>query len=217
MGVPLKFRVAANNARAKFFRLPATLTVEEWARTLEDFGNLCAYCRREPVTLLEHFVPLSKGGGTTAGNCLPACSGCNWSKRDKNPEEALSAEIVASLRRYLAARSTGHAAAMVDAPNANLDRLEESHMLPKNRPPSTPGEILLKEFLLPMKISQSALAKRMGVPIQRINGIVQKRRVITPETAVLLSMTFNNSPQFWMNLQTNYDLWHAQQKLAKHG
>lgn len=90
-------------------------------------------------------------------------------------------------------------------------------MLPKNRPPASPGEILLEEFLKPMEMTQSALADRMGVPVQRINGIVQDRRAVTAETAVLLSRALGTSEQFWMNLQTNYDLWHAHQKLAKHG
>jgi antitoxin HigA-1 len=83
-------------------------------------------------------------------------------------------------------------------------------MIPKNRPPATPGEILLEEFIKPLGMTQSALAEKMGVPVQTINVIVNNRRSITPEMAVKLARTLNTSPQLWMNLQTNYDLWHAQ-------
>lgn len=84
-------------------------------------------------------------------------------------------------------------------------------MLPKNRPPTAPGEILREEFLEPMAMTQMELAKRMGVPIQRINTLIAGKRGITPETAILLSSVLKTSPQFWMNLQTNLDLWVAQQ------
>lgn len=79
-------------------------------------------------------------------------------------------------------------------------------MLPKNRTPAHPGEILAEEFLKPMDITQVALAKRIGVPNQRVNEIVRGRRNISPETAWLLAQAFGTSPQFWLNLQTNYDL-----------
>lgn len=90
-------------------------------------------------------------------------------------------------------------------------------MLPKNRPPTTPGEMLLEEFLKPMEISQSALAERMGVHVQVVNGIVNGRRAVTAKTAVLLGRALGTGSEFWMGLQTNYDLWHAERKLAKHG
>ncbi|MES0490531.1 MAG: HigA family addiction module antitoxin [Leptospirales bacterium] len=79
-------------------------------------------------------------------------------------------------------------------------------MIPKNRIPTHPGEILLKDFLEPMKITQVKLAKHLKVSVQRINEIVRGKRGITPETAWLFSKAFNNSPEFWINLQTNYDL-----------
>jgi addiction module HigA family antidote len=82
-------------------------------------------------------------------------------------------------------------------------------MLPKNRPPTHPGEMLQDEFLTPMGMSQTALAEKMGVPVQRINTLINGKRGMTAETAILLSEVFENSEQFWMNLQTNYDLWHA--------
>ena len=86
-------------------------------------------------------------------------------------------------------------------------------MLPKNRPPTAPGELLKQEFLEPLEMTQASLADEMGVPLQRINLIVNGKRGITAETAILLSRVFDTTPQFWMNLQANYDLWHAQRAL----
>ncbi len=79
-------------------------------------------------------------------------------------------------------------------------------MIPENRLPTHPGEILSEEFLLPLGVTQVALAQHIGVPVQRINEIVRGKRGITPETAWLLSQAFGTSPEFWINLQTNYDL-----------
>lgn len=79
-------------------------------------------------------------------------------------------------------------------------------MIPTNRIPTHPGVILLEEFLEPMNITQVALANHLNIPVQRINEIIRGKRGITPETAWLLSQAFNTTPQFWMNLQTNYDL-----------
>ncbi|MCL5061044.1 MAG: HigA family addiction module antitoxin [Candidatus Thermoplasmatota archaeon] len=69
-----------------------------------------------------------------------------------------------------------------------------------------PGEILLEEFLLPMGISQNALARAIGVPPRRINEIVLGKRGITADTALRLSRTFGTSEGFWMGLQADYDL-----------
>lgn len=85
-------------------------------------------------------------------------------------------------------------------------------MVPTNRPPSTPGEVLLNEFLRPRKMTQLALAKTIGVPIQRINTLINGKRGMSPETAWLLARAFDTSPQFWMSLQTNCDLYWAQRK-----
>jgi addiction module HigA family antidote len=79
-------------------------------------------------------------------------------------------------------------------------------MIPTNRIPTHPGVILLEEFLEPMNITQVALANHLNIPVQRINEIIKGKRGITPETAWLLAQAFNTTPQFWMNLQTNYDL-----------
>ncbi len=87
-------------------------------------------------------------------------------------------------------------------------------MIPKNRTPIHPGEILLEEFLKPMNISQTQLAEKIHVPIQRVNTLIAGKRGITPETAILFSRVFKNSPEFWMNLQAAYDLVVAEQKMV---
>jgi len=76
----------------------------------------------------------------------------------------------------------------------------------KQLPPIHPGEILMEEFLEPMKISQYRLAKDINVPPRRINEIVHGKRSITADTALRLGRFFGMSPQFWLNLQTRYDL-----------
>ena len=69
--------------------------------------------------------------------------------------------------------------------------------------------MLFAEFLQPMELSQVELAARMGVPVQRVNTLVNGKRGITAETAWLLADALGTSPEFWMNLQTAGDLWHA--------
>ena len=79
-------------------------------------------------------------------------------------------------------------------------------MLPTKRIPTHPGEVLLEEFLQPHGITQVALAEHLGVPVQRINEIVNAKRGVTPETAWLLAHAFETSPEFWTNLQVAHDL-----------
>ena len=79
-------------------------------------------------------------------------------------------------------------------------------MLPKNRVPTHPGEILLEEFLKPLGITQVAFAEHIGVPVQRINELVRAKRGVSPDTAWLLSQALDTTPQFWVNLQANFDL-----------
>lgn len=87
-------------------------------------------------------------------------------------------------------------------------------MIPRHRKPTHPGEILLGEFLEPMGLSQVKLARRMGVPIQRVNTLVNGKRDMTAETAILLSRVLKTSPEFWMNLQDARDLYKAREHLA---
>ena len=79
--------------------------------------------------------------------------------------------------------------------------------------PVTPGEMLREEFLVEYGLSQNALAKAIGISPNRIAEIVHNRRRITADTAVRLALYFGNSPEFWMNLQTHYDLKIARRDL----
>jgi addiction module HigA family antidote len=79
-------------------------------------------------------------------------------------------------------------------------------MIPSNRVPTHPGEVLAEEFLSPRGISQVALAAHLGIPVQRINEIIRGKRGITSETAWMLAQALGTSPEFWINLQTAHDL-----------
>jgi len=81
--------------------------------------------------------------------------------------------------------------------------------------PIHPGVILLEEFLEPLGISQYRIAKDIGVPARRINEIVHGKRAISADTALRFSRYFGNSAQFWLNLQIDYDLEVAEEKLGK--
>ena len=87
-------------------------------------------------------------------------------------------------------------------------------MIPKHRNPAHPGIILLQEFLEPMEVSQVTLAHRMGVPVQRVNTLVNGKRDVTAETAILLSRVLKTTPEFWMNLQGAHDLYEAHEHLV---
>jgi addiction module HigA family antidote len=79
-------------------------------------------------------------------------------------------------------------------------------MATKKIPPVHPGEILFKEFLEPLEISQYRIAKDISVPPRRINEIVHGKRSITADTALRLSRYFGTSDRFWLNLQMRFDL-----------
>jgi antitoxin HigA-1 len=87
-------------------------------------------------------------------------------------------------------------------------------MLPKHRPPTHPGEILLEEFLKPLKISQGQFAKYLGGTWTqpKVSEIINKKRRITEAIALDFSDALGTSPEFWINLQNRYDLWMAKQK-----
>jgi antitoxin HigA-1 len=76
-----------------------------------------------------------------------------------------------------------------------------------------PGEILLEEFLLPMNVSQNALARATGVPPRRINEIVLGKRGVTADTALRLAVAFGTSEGFWLGLQADYDLEEARKAI----
>jgi len=80
--------------------------------------------------------------------------------------------------------------------------------------PVTPGEMLKEEFLAEYGLSQNELAKAVGISPNRITDIVNNRRRITADTALRLGLYFGNSPEFWMNLQSHYDLKIARRNLT---
>lgn len=81
--------------------------------------------------------------------------------------------------------------------------------LPKHRPPTHPGDMLLEEFLKPMGLTQVLAAQRMHMPLTRLNEIVNRKRGVSADTAWCLSELLGTTPQFWMNLQVAWDLWQA--------
>jgi addiction module HigA family antidote len=87
-------------------------------------------------------------------------------------------------------------------------------MAKKTLPNIHPGEILQEEFLLPMNISQNALARAAGVPPRRINEIVLGKRGITADTALRLAKVFGTSEGFWLGLQADYDLEKSRKQIG---
>lgn len=85
-------------------------------------------------------------------------------------------------------------------------------MLPKNRPPTLPGEMLLKEFLEPSRITQLELARHLGWTFARLNEIIHGRRGITADSALALGDALGTGPEFWLSLQMDWNLWHSLQK-----
>jgi addiction module HigA family antidote len=82
-------------------------------------------------------------------------------------------------------------------------------MLPTDRIPSHPGEILLEEFLRPLGTSQVQFSRELGIPLQRVNEIIRGKRGITAETALLLGARLGTTPEFWLNLQAAHELGRA--------
>ncbi len=87
-------------------------------------------------------------------------------------------------------------------------------MIPTQRKPTHPGDVLLNEFLKPMKMNQSELAAKLNISLQRVNTLIKGKRDMTAETAVLLARVFKTTAEFWMNLQIACDLYDANKRLA---
>ena len=90
--------------------------------------------------------------------------------------------------------------------------------VPTHRVPTHPGEMLREEFLKPLQLRQRELADGILVPFQRVNEIVNGRRGVTAATALRLAKFFGTSPDFWLNIQLRWDLYHAhksEQKVLK--
>jgi addiction module HigA family antidote len=84
-------------------------------------------------------------------------------------------------------------------------------MLPGNRSPSHPGEILLKKFLEPLNLSQKQFADHLGWTYARLNEIVNTRRGVTADSALSFAEALGTEPEYWLNLQRDWDLWKAKQ------
>ncbi len=105
-------RVRFHLDRAREQRRPATLTAEQWMRTLSHYHRRCAYCEDGPYEVLEHTVPLALGGGTTEENCVPACRACNSLKASRHPDAIIKA--ARGLQRVY------HGAVEVERPGATV-------------------------------------------------------------------------------------------------
>jgi addiction module HigA family antidote len=87
-------------------------------------------------------------------------------------------------------------------------------MMVTKRRPTHPGQILKHIYLEPLDLSITELARRLGVSRKAISAIVNERKSVTPEMALRLAKAFSTSPELWLNLQRNYDLWQAAQDSA---
>jgi addiction module HigA family antidote len=88
-------------------------------------------------------------------------------------------------------------------------------MLKRALPPGHPGTVLRKLFMEERNLTITELAKGLGMTRANLSAVVNERAGISPEMAVKLSAAFGNSPTFWTNLQTNYELWHAEKKVKR--
>jgi len=88
-------------------------------------------------------------------------------------------------------------------------------VLALKRPPTHPGEMLLEEFLKPAELTQVEAARRMGVPLNRLNEVIRGKRGVTADTALRLAKLLNTSAEMWLGLQNDWDLWHAARDMRK--
>lgn len=85
--------------------------------------------------------------------------------------------------------------------------MNKSEMLLVSRKPTHPGEMLREEFMPDFGLTVASLAKRLGVSRQSMNELVRERRAVSPEMALRLARVFGTTPQYWLNMQRNVDLW----------
>lgn len=86
-----------------------------------------------------------------------------------------------------------------------------------NRAPTHPGEVLGEEFLAPLGMAQAEAARRMGISANRLNELVRGKRGVSADTALRLARLLGTSPEFWLNLQMTFDLWHARRAERQRG
>lgn len=93
--------------------------------------------------------------------------------------------------------------------HAPRSRSRSAGRLPKHRPPTHPGEMLMEEFIKPLGVTQTELAAKLGISFPRLNEILRGKRAVTPDTALRLERVLGMSADFWLGLQLDWDLWHA--------
>lgn len=87
-------------------------------------------------------------------------------------------------------------------------------MIPKHRPPTHAGEILLEEFLKPLNLTQVQAAEKMGISLNRLNELIRGKRGVTADTALRLAKLLKTTPEFWLNLQNAHDLYAARHAMS---
>jgi addiction module HigA family antidote len=87
-------------------------------------------------------------------------------------------------------------------------------MIPKNRPPTHAGEMLLEEFLKPLNLTQVEAAEKMGISVNRLNELIKGKRGVTADTALRLAKLLKTTPEFWLNLQNACDLYEAKNAMS---
>lgn len=88
-------------------------------------------------------------------------------------------------------------------------------MIKRGLPPVHPGEILREEYILERKLTLTEVADGLGINIAELSDVVDEKKGISPELAVKLSEAFGNTTQFWINLQKNYEIWHAEKMVDR--
>ena len=100
------------------------------------------------------------------------------------------------------------------SPGRDTDVMETMTMIPKHRPPTHAGEILLEEFLKPLNLTQVQAAEKMGMSVNRLNELIRGKRGVTADTALRLAKLLKTTPEFWLTLQNAYDLYEARQAVS---
>jgi excisionase family DNA binding protein len=118
-------RVEYHNERARKLGLPATLSLEDWLKTLQQFQWSCAYCA-QPYEVLEHFIPLAMQSETSKTNCLPSCLSCNHKKQGSHPGALtwLPPSTLLYIRSYFASLTTGESIPAAPTPKQALEDKE---------------------------------------------------------------------------------------------
>ena len=163
---------------------------------------------------LDKYV-LATYGVLLGGNSIKsiACVNCvNWQSHreiDLNPYEVIAQDNTVS-ESMISSEFVfdGKKVTLMKSKLQTITKLTERR-LPTDRPPTHPGEMLLEEFLKPIGISQSAFAVKLGVSFPLLNKVINGKQCVTPDIALRLAQVLGMSADFWLSLQSDWDLWHA--------